>query len=92
LDALAEEKWVADFTKQKRLDFPKKIKKPTPPYIKKGPSFIHKKPSCMVWVDDPMYRYSDVIIEGELQFHDTKDYYAAGFQFRKTDDFSYYSF
>lgn len=93
LDALTEEKWVADFTKQKKTRFPEENQEAYTAVYQKGVLLLSiKKPSCMVWVDDPMYRYSDAVIEGELQFHDTQSYYAAGFQFRKTDDFSYYSF
>ncbi len=93
LEALAEEKWVADFTKQKKARFPEENQEAYTAVYQKGALLLSiKKSNCMVWIDDPMYRYSDLVIEGDLQFHDTKGYYAAGFQFRKTDDFSYYSF
>jgi len=93
LEALAEEKWVANFTNPKKARFPEEDQGAYSAVYQKGLLLLSiKKPRCMVWVDDPLYRYADLVIEGELQFNDIRPYYAAGFQFRKTDDFSYYSF
>lgn len=92
-EELKEERWVADFSKPHKARF---VPDSGPTYesalSKAGLSLTLKKGYQLAWVEDPLFRYADVVIEAKLSLHAGGGYGAAGFQFRRTDDSTYYSF
>jgi len=92
-EELKEERWVADFSKAHKARFvPEQGDTYESTLSKQGLSLTLKKGYQLVWVEDPIYRYADLIIEGKLRLDARESYGAVGFQFRRTDDSSYYSF
>ncbi|AEJ18586.1 tetratricopeptide repeat protein [Gracilinema caldarium] len=92
-EELKEERWVADFSKPHKARF---VPETGPTYEssigKQGLALALKKGLQFAWVEDPLYRYADLIIEGKIRLEAQGTYGAAGFQFRRADDSSYYSF
>ncbi len=91
-DALVEEKWTFDFARPRLRRFEEETQ---PTY---SAFFAHKalvlrltQAGRIAWVEDPLYRYADLALEGELRFEAGSGYAAAGFQFRRADEHSYYS-
>jgi tetratricopeptide (TPR) repeat protein len=92
-EELKEERWVADFSKPHRARFVPELGDTYESVLsKQGLSLTLQKGYQLAWVEDPLYRYSDVIIEGKLRLEVRGSYGAVGFQVRRTDDSSYYSF
>ncbi|GHT97516.1 hypothetical protein FACS1894142_2210 [Spirochaetia bacterium] len=50
-----------------------------------------RRPNCIAWVEDPLYRYGDQVIEGRIRLDPHGGYAAAGFMFRMIDEGTYYS-
>ncbi len=92
-EELKEERWVADFSKPHKARFIQETGSTYESHIgKQGLSLTLQKGFQLAWVEDPLYRYADLIIEGTIHLEAQGSYGAAGFQIRRTDDSSYYSF
>lgn len=92
-EELKEERWVADFSKPHRARFVEEL---GPTYEctlgKHGLTLTLKKGYQLAWVEDPMYRYADLVLEARVGLSAQGTYGAVGFQIRRADDTSYYSF
>ncbi|HRU28689.1 MAG TPA: tetratricopeptide repeat protein, partial [Treponema sp.] len=92
-EELKEERWVADFSKPHRARF---VEEQGPTYGctlgKHGLTLILNKGYQLAWVEDPIYRYADLVLEARVELSARGTYGAVGFQIRRADDTSYYSF
>ena len=92
-EELKEERWVADFSKPHRARFvPEGGETHESGLSKQGLLLKLKKAYQLAWIEDPLYRYADCILEGKIRLEGGGSYGAAGFQIRRIDDTSYYSF
>jgi len=91
-DALVEEKWTFDFSRPRQSRFAEEIRT-THSALLIGKALVLRLPQVgrIAWVEDPLYRYADLLMEGDLRFEPGSGYAAAGFQFRRADEHSYYS-
>ena len=92
-EELKEERWVADFSKPHRARF---VEEQGPTYEccldKHGLTLKLNKGYQLAWVEDPIYRYADLVLEARVELSARGTYGAVGFQIRRADDTSYYSF
>ena len=98
-DEITEEKWNADFSKQKHVRFNIKSESSYDANLRKnlsnsGHSLVLtlKKAGCMAWVEAPDQRYRDLVISGDLRVDARGGYAAGGILFRMVDSGTYYSF
>ncbi len=91
-DALAEEKWTADFSNSRKRRFPDEDAEAYEGRSERNSYLLKlRRGRCIAWVEDPYYRYADTVLEAELRLCGSPVYGAAGLQFRRSDDGSYYS-
>jgi tetratricopeptide (TPR) repeat protein len=91
-DALVFEKWEADFSDPRRVRFDIKSENSYDAYLRKGALVMGlKKTNCLAWVEDPLFRYEDVLIRGKTRLDSRGGYAAAGCMFRVVDEQTYYS-
>lgn len=92
-DTLMEERWVADFSKPGKTRF---IPETETTYecslSKSGLALNLKRGYQMAWVEDPLYRYADLVLEAHVSLETGNGYGAVGFHIRRSDDSTYYSF
>ena len=98
-DEIVEEKWVADFSKQKNARFIIKSESSYDAKLRKnssnsGHSLVLglKKTGCIAWVEAPEQRYRDHVISGSICIDARGGYGAGGILFRMVDGETYYSF
>jgi tetratricopeptide (TPR) repeat protein len=90
------EKWIADFTKPNQTHFEIKSENSYDanagdPRAPESLIFSLKKTNCFAWLEDPVSRYGDLILEGRISLDSCGGYAAAGFIFRMVDESTYYS-
>jgi len=51
-----------------------------------------KKKNLLAWVNSPLYRYRDFLLEGEFSFAEHNGYSAVGFLLRYTNEGNFYTF
>ena len=97
-DEIVEERWVADFTKEKSARFYIKSDSSYDANLRKNPfSSGHsmvlslKKTGCIAWVEAPEHRYRDHVISGSIRIDARGGYGAGGISFRMVDDATNYS-
>jgi tetratricopeptide (TPR) repeat protein len=91
-DDMIAEKWDADFTKPETLRFDIKSENSYDAYLRPDSLALGlRKSNCIVWVEDPQYRYGDHVITGKIRLDARGAYAAAGFMFRVVDEGTYYS-
>jgi tetratricopeptide (TPR) repeat protein len=91
-DTLIEEKWDADFSKPHRARFAIKSENSHDAYIQDQALVLGlKKPNCIAWVIDPLYRYGDQVLEARISLDPLGGYAAAGLMFRIIDEGTFYS-
>ncbi|MDR2109681.1 MAG: tetratricopeptide repeat protein [Spirochaetaceae bacterium] len=91
-DAIIAEHWDADFTQPHQIRFDIKSETAYDAYLRPGALALGlKKSNCIVWVEDPQFRYGDQVIEGKIRLDAHGAYAAAGFMFRMVDERTYYS-
>ena len=97
-DEFAEEKWVADFSRQKNARFDIKSESSYDANLRKnlfhsGNSLVLalKKTGCIAWVEAPDHRYRDLVISGSVRIDAKGGYGAGGMLFRMVDSGTYYS-
>ena len=97
-DEITEEKWIADFSRQKHARFDIKSESSYDANLRKnlfysGYSLVLglKKSGCIAWVEAPEHRYRDLIISGSVRIDARGGYGAAGMNFRMVDSGTYYS-
>ncbi|MCL2069433.1 MAG: tetratricopeptide repeat protein [Treponema sp.] len=95
----AEEKWVADFSKEKNIRFDIKSEAAFDVSIRKNlfdnrHSLVLalKKPGCIAWVESPEHSYYDLVVSGSLRIDAKGGYGAGGISFRMLDEKTFYSF
>ena len=97
-DEIIEEKWVADFSRQKHTRFDIKTESSYDANVRKnmfysGFSLVLglKKTGCIAWVEAPNQRYRDLVISGTIRIDARGGYGAGGVYFRMVDSGTYYS-
>lgn len=96
-ESIREERWAADLSKPRHARF---IEEDTAEYAasfgRRGLELLLKKPRLFAWVEDPLYRYGNCVVEANVRFPldegESAGYAAAGILFRYSDARSYYSF
>jgi tetratricopeptide (TPR) repeat protein len=90
-DALVFEQWEADFSRPARVRFDIKSENSYDANLRGGALVIAlKKANCLAWVEDPLFRYGDLLIKGRIRLDSRGGYAAAGCMFRVVDDLTYY--
>ena len=97
-DEITEEKWVADFSKEKHARFDIKSESSYDASLRKNIfnsgyslALSLKKEGCIAWTEDPEHRYSDLVFSGSLRIDARGGYGAGGILFRMVDSETYYS-
>ena len=97
-DEIVEEKWIADFSKEKHARFSIKSDSSHDANLRKNLFFSGyslvlalKKTGCIAWVEAQERRYRDLIISGSIRVDARGGYGAGGIMFRMVDDKTYYS-
>jgi tetratricopeptide (TPR) repeat protein len=96
-DGTPEERWSADFSKLRSSRFQEETEETYQATIgRRGLELRLKKARQLAWVEDPLYRYSNAVIEALVRFPAAEEgktscYAAAGLLFRYSDAGSYYS-
>jgi tetratricopeptide (TPR) repeat protein len=95
-DAIVMEKWDADFSNPKQVRFDIKSESAYDAYLRKTGNrdclaLGLRKAGCIAWVEDPLFRYGDLVIDGTFRLDSHGSYAAAGFMFRVVDERTYYS-
>jgi tetratricopeptide (TPR) repeat protein len=95
-DELSYERWTADFSDPECTRFSIKSENSHDANIRKrgrGGALVLslKKFNCLAWIENPLYRYADVVLEGRIRLDACGSYAAAGFMFRVVDESTYYS-
>ena len=97
-DEIVEEKWIADFSRQKNVRFNIKSESSFDANIRKNLFYSGyslalalKKNSCIAWVEAPEHRYRDLVISGTVRVDARGGYGAGGVLFRMVDSGTYYS-
>ncbi|MDR1949772.1 MAG: tetratricopeptide repeat protein [Spirochaetaceae bacterium] len=91
-DEMVHEKWVADFSDPRRRRFVCGSELSYDVYLRqKALALGLRKANCLAWVEDPLYRYGDQVIEGRIRLEPRGGYAAAGFMFRMVDEGTAYS-
>ena len=98
-DEIIEEKWIADFSRQKHARFDIKSESSYDANLRKNLFYSGyslalglKKTGCIAWVEAPDYRYGDMVISGTIRIDARGGYGAGGMLFRMVDSGTYYSF
>ena len=96
---IIEEKWVANFSKEKHTRFDIKSESSFDANLRKnvfysGHSLVLglKKERCIAWVEASAFQYRDMVCSGTIRIDARGGYGAGGILFRKLDDDTYYSF
>jgi tetratricopeptide (TPR) repeat protein len=99
---IIEEQWIADFgAKESRFRFTITSENSYRAYLRKPQSAGDEKEKpvlalnllktgCIAWTEDPLYRYRDLVIRGNIRIDPRGGYGAAGFMFRVVDENTYY--
>ena len=97
-DAITEEKWTADFSKEKQARFNIKSDSSYDANLRKNLfssgyslALALKKTGCISWIEAPDHKYRDVVISGSMRVDSRGGYGAGGINFRMVDDSTYYS-
>jgi tetratricopeptide (TPR) repeat protein len=91
-DELINERWIADFTNPRERRFACGSESSYDAYIRRDVLVLGlRKSNCLAWVEDPLYRYGDQVIEGRIRLNPRGGYAAAGFMFRVVDEGTCYS-
>jgi tetratricopeptide (TPR) repeat protein len=95
-DELSYERWTADFSNPEHIRFSIKSENSHDANIQrrgKGGALVLslKKFNCIAWIENPLYRYADLVLEGRIRLDDHGTYAASGFMFRVVDESTYYS-
>ena len=96
-DATPEERWTADFSKPRSARFVQEVRDEYEASIgRQGLDLLLKKAHLFAWTENPLYFYSDAVIEATVRFpaeeNTPQGYAAAGVLFRYSDAGSYYAF
>jgi tetratricopeptide (TPR) repeat protein/DNA-directed RNA polymerase subunit RPC12/RpoP len=90
---IVSEFWEADFRKPKKRRFPQAAEEYYRSFFEKDRLCLELfKKSVFAWIEDPLYRYRDVVLEGTVSFDETNGHSSAGFVFRHTGADTYYYF
>jgi tetratricopeptide (TPR) repeat protein len=91
-DEIVEERWDADFSSPDQVRFDIKSESSYDAYIRSGALVLAlKKAKCLAWIEDPQFRYGDLVIDARLSLDPHGGYAAAGFMFRMVDEGTCYA-
>ncbi|MDR2053563.1 MAG: tetratricopeptide repeat protein [Treponema sp.] len=95
-DELSYERWTADFSNPEHIRFSIKSENSHDANMRKrgrGGALVLslKKSGCLAWIENPLYRYADLVLEGRIHLDARGSYAASGFMFRMVDESTYYS-
>ncbi|MDR2185956.1 MAG: tetratricopeptide repeat protein [Treponema sp.] len=95
-DAVVMEKWDAVFSDPKNVRFDIKSESAYDAYLHKSGNtdclvLGLRKAGCIAWIEDPLFRYGDLVIDGTFRLDSRGSYAAAGFLFRVVDERTCYS-
>ncbi len=93
-DDLVQERWETSFTRKDDRRFPPEENGSgySAGEEKQGYRLALIKKQIFAWVEDPVYRYEDLMLEADIRFGGDNAYSAAGFLFRYIEEGGYYSF
>jgi len=99
--SIVEELWIAELDGQRRGRFLERDEESyRAAYVEPAKGGDDSSPrlqlslerrNLFAWVEAPLYRYSDFVLEGVLEFLPGSPYSACGFLFRYQDDSNFYS-
>ena len=95
--SIAQELWVADLSQARRGRFLEASAEGyRSRYAEDALILELSRPDLFAWTEAQLYRYSDFVVEGELEFRprgelSAKPYSACGFLFRYQDESNFYS-
>ncbi len=90
---IVSEFWEANFKKEKKRRFFEIDEQSYRSEFKEGVmSLALFKQSFFAWVNDALYRYRDVVIDGDVSFDSRNGYSSSGFLFRYAGEGTYYYF
>ncbi|MDR0452713.1 MAG: tetratricopeptide repeat protein [Treponema sp.] len=93
-DDLSYERWAADFSGPEHTRFSIKSENSHDANLRKGGGGLVlslRKAGCLAWVENPVYRYADMVLEARIRLDARGAYAAAGLMFRVVDESTYYS-
>jgi tetratricopeptide (TPR) repeat protein len=95
-DDLSYERWTADFSKPEHTRFSIKSENSHDANLRDGDRggalvLSLKKANCLAWVENPVYRYADMVLEARIRLDSRGSYAASGLMFRVVDESTYYS-
>ena len=92
-DDMVEEVWDTDFSREKQRRFTPVEEKAYAARFEDSSLVLElKKNHLFAWVEDPLYRYRDFVLEGEVSFGEENGHSSAGFIFRYSSESFYYYF
>jgi tetratricopeptide (TPR) repeat protein len=91
-DGIIAENWEADFSNTEKTRF---VLIDTPSHSgsieNKSLVLIIKRPNCLAWIENPQYRYGNIVIRSDLRIDTLGGYAAAGISFRMVDEVTNYT-
>lgn len=90
---IVSEFWEADFKKPKKRRFSQVSEEYYRSFFEKDCLCLELlKKSVFAWIEDPLYRYRDAVLEGTVSFDENNGHSSVGFVFRHTGADTYYYF
>ncbi len=90
-DEIIAEKWEADFTNPDQTRFELRDMPSHTGFIEdKSLVLALKRQNCLAWIENPLYRYGDFVIQAVLRIDALGGYAAAGISFRMVDEVTNY--
>ncbi|MDR1129141.1 MAG: tetratricopeptide repeat protein [Treponema sp.] len=95
-DELSYERWTADFSRPEHTRFSIKSENSHDANLRGGDcggalALSLKKANCLAWVENPVCRYADLVLEARIRLDPRGSYAASGLMFRVVDESTYYS-
>ncbi len=91
-EGIIAEKWEADFSDPEHIRFALTDTASHTGFIEnKNLILALKRRNCLAWIENPLYRYSNLVIRAGLRIDALGGYAAAGISFRMVDDVTNYT-
>jgi tetratricopeptide (TPR) repeat protein len=91
-DGIIAEKWEADFSRAENIRFALTDTASHKGFIEHNSLvLVLKKPNCLAWIENPMYRYRNFILRSDIRIDALGGYAAAGISFRMVDEVTNYT-
>jgi tetratricopeptide (TPR) repeat protein len=94
-DGLSYERWAADFSRPEHIRFSIKPENSHDAKLYGGGragalALSLKKANCLAWIENPVCRYADLVLEARIRLDSRGSYAASGLMFRVLDESTYY--